>query len=319
MFQVATGLLIAAAVASIGYQVAAQWDVLRHGPATWYWPLWIAAGLLLDLYWFYQILLWRRIMSMLGSRVDWSVAVRLFFISNLLAYIPGKVANVLGVAAFAHRYRISAVHAGATVVLLQIYSLLSGVLLIAVAWALWPEALQRVFPSGTMPALLVIAGIGLLVVCSPLLDVCVRWLLRCMGRPVVAIGLSPSRHLCNVGQYLGGWVLPGASLWCVVVSFLPQDVVWPPVLGVTAIFIGSYLLGLIAVLMPAGLGVTEAGLIFGLTRYCGTAHAVWGAVVLRGLILLTTILPLCILLLRARVGKTRSSPEQAMLSKEEAI
>jgi uncharacterized membrane protein YbhN (UPF0104 family) len=269
-------VLVGLALFFIGKTVVQYWDTVRAGPQDLNVRYLLAAALLFLFYSLYQTGLWRWILSGFGARLDYLTASHLFFTNNLLAYIPGKVANVTGMATLAKRKRISPTHVVTTVVLFQLYSLISGTGLIAILSVLLPTELGAVMPVGWLWMIGIASLVGLLLI-SPH---CLRWtfalLRRLSGRNIADVELPFRTTLAHLVAYGIGWLLTGAAMWCLFMGFGPKGQVlsFP---AVVVVFLGSYLVGLLAIAIPAGIGISEAGMVYGLGALIGPEQALFGA------------------------------------------
>jgi uncharacterized membrane protein YbhN (UPF0104 family) len=267
-------LLFGAAIFFIIKSVLQHWDVLRSGPQHFNGLLFIFGILLFQLYFLYQIWLWRWIMLGFQMHISYLDVSNMYFSSNLLAYIPGKLASLVGVARIASKKKISGVNTIATLLLLQIYSFISGAALIAIVSLFLATSVDKILPLGWI-WLVIFAALFALVLISPF---CLSWTFATLrglfGRDIAYIQLPFRSALAHIFAYSVGWILAGGALWYIMGSFSLTDLS----LGiVVVVLVGSYLVGMLAILIPAGIGITEIGFIFGFDSFLSPEAVIFGA------------------------------------------
>lgn len=212
---------------------------------------------------------WRRMVAAWGFPVPRFEAATIWLLSSMAKYVPGKVWALAGMAVMSERRGIPAWAATASAVLLQILSLGTGALVVAVsgvavgrttsvvvavaavaatAVALWPPIIRRVFAR-----------------VAPGTD-----LTHIPGALVIAQGA-----LANLAAWLGY----GVAFWLFARGVLPDSA---PGLGESVgAYTASYVAGAIAPFAPGGLGVREGVLVMALRGQTGLAAALALAAVAR--------------------------------------
>ncbi len=284
-------ILIVLAIYFIYDVLIQHWDIARTGPAIVSYHYLISGICIMQLYYLYQVALWRWVLSSYGQKVNFFDGCTFYFSNNLLAYIPGKMANVIGIGLLAKKRGYSSQSAVTTVVLFQIYSLISGTMLVAASSFMTTK--DAALPVDWFWLFGILSLLGLVLI-SP----------RLQRRTLVLIAAATKKELitsvpnfrtviAQVGVYGLGWILQGFALWCIYQALLPEDD-WLSFWLLLAVYVSSYIVGLLAVLVPSGLGVLEAGLVLGLGTVIGAGHALWGAAMLRlvavGLTLCSTVI-----------------------------
>lgn len=263
-------------------QVVRNWDDVRRTPLHWEpRPLLLLASVLL-VWCMYALLVgaWRYLLTSWQQRLDGWTAARIWTVSSLGKYLPGKVWAIAGMALMAQRAGVAPWAAVGSAVILQALAIGTGV---AVAAALaWPELAARYPHAGPLMAGLVVAsavGIGLLLNAA-----FVRRLLKFAG---VSAGENPvpSGRAVFVGVVtnLVAWCGYGVALWVLCRGLLPDAPL--PVSTAIAAFAASYIAGFLALIAPGGVGVREGVLILLLQAPLGYSTAL--ALALASRILLT--------------------------------
>jgi len=213
--------------------------------------------------------LWRMLLSALGSRVELREAGAVFFVGQLGKYVPGSVWTFAVQAQLGRRHGVpvrSSITASALFLMLHTFS---GVLLGGVLAA--GGVVRTDLGPGWWVLLAITGGAALT---PPVL--------RFLGDRLAGAGV---RMTFGVGDLLrslalmtGVWVCHGACLWVLVplARPAPQDV-----LAVVAAFALAHAAGVLLVLAPAGLGAREAVLIALLSPTVGVPGAAAAALLAR--------------------------------------
>lgn len=260
-------------------------------------PLAASTGLLLAVF-LAHALLWRRIVGdVLGRAPSITAAMRVYFVSALGRYIPGKLWQLTGLALLARRAGIPAVPATAAALIGQIGFLTTGGLFLTLLLPGWAgpgpalaAALVMVVLAGTM--LWLATGHGArtraaLVRRFPLLESAVNVLAR----------IRPREALLWVIGYGITWVMLGLAFSLFVIAFAPGAS------GSTRHLAGTvaaaYLGGYVAVFAPAGVGVREGVMAVLLAQVVPAPAAFLVSVASRLWFTVAELLPLAVLLLPA--------------------
>lgn len=208
----------------------------------------LLSTLLLLAFYLYHALLWRGITTQLGQqRFSVKSALRIYFVSGLGRYIPGKLWQVAGMAVLAQRAGISAVAATAATLLAQFAFMTAGLLYLAVVLPSW---------GGPTPIFLTAAAMIALVLSYHAR----HWVARKVKRLQPAVDmldrLSAASALKWWLAYAVSWIILAAAFVLFTSAFVSLDAAQQRhVAGTVA---ASYLGGLLAFFSIAGLGVREA-------------------------------------------------------------
>jgi len=275
-----------AIVAFAGRTLVRNWSDLRSQPLAWrIEPGWLVlSAVVVWLMYALLILAWRTMLAGWGQRLDGWTAARIWTVSSLGKYIPGKVWAVAGMALMAQRAGIAPWAATGSAVVLQVLAIGTGA---AVAGLTGRAAIEAAHP-GAAPilGLLVagaVAGVALLL-WPPFL----RRLLQVAAPDAQAAGAPAAAGLVlGIVANLVAWVGYGAALWLLARGLLP-DVGLEPGLAV-AVFTASYLAGFLALFAPGGLGVREGLFILMLQGPLGIGAATALALASRLLLTITEL------------------------------
>ena len=273
--QWAGGLLVLGFVARY---LIRNWATIRAERVIWgLAPGWILASLLIVVA-TYALLVesWRRMLAGWGPRLGWRDAARIWVLSSLGKYLPGKVWAIAGMALMAQRRGVPPWTATASAILLQVVSIGTGALLVG-ATGIGALELHR---PGSRVALVVIL-LGSLAALAAVLwpKLAGRLLARFGAAPGVPLTPKASAVGFGIAANLAAWILYGVALWCLARGTLPAAEL--SVGEAVGAFAGSYIAGLLFLLAPGGLGVREGVFMWMLQDRLGPANALALAAVSR--------------------------------------
>jgi hypothetical protein len=272
----------------VGFAVrslARNWDELRAQPLEWrIEPGWIILSAVLV--WFmYAILIaaWRRMLAAWGRGLDLWSASRIWTVSSLGKYLPGKIWAVAGMALMAQRAGVGAGPATGSAVILQVLAIGTGA---AIAGLSGWGALRAAYPGA-------VAGLAVLVAASVVAVGLLLWpeLVSRVVRIAVpdAPAVRPPRGAVAFGIVANAlaWLGYGAALWLLARGLLPGAGL--EFLPAVAVFTASYLAGFLALFAPGGIGVREGVFILMLQGPLGIGAATALAIASRLLLTVTEL------------------------------
>ena len=188
---------------------------------------------------------WRRVLAGWGERLPFGAAAKIWCVSNLGRYVPGKIWSIAGLAVLARRAGVSGWSAAGSAVAMQALAVGTGT---AVAALALPGALS--LGQGVAALLVAMAAVGLL-----------TW--DRMTRSVAAViapqsglrALSPATAVAAAVITLASWCAYGLAFWLLARGLLPGP--WPGLRTAVGVFAAGYLVGLLALFAPGGVGVRE--------------------------------------------------------------
>jgi hypothetical protein len=266
---------------------ARNWSDLKGTQITWTIrpALVIASALLTWTIYVGLIATWRYLLLAWKQRIDALGAARIWTVSNLGKYVPGKMWAIAGMAIMAQQQGVAPWAATGSAIILQFLAIGTGVAMTAFTGT---TVLETAYP-GARWALLALGLVSLAGVCLVLIPSVASRLLALFARrdqapppplPVRAI-------LVGVGMNLVAWAGYGVSLWLLAKGLLP--VAHLDVLTAVGAFAASYLAGFLFLLAPGGLGVREGILILMLQRPLGLGTATALALASRVLLTVTEV------------------------------
>ena len=299
-WRIAQIVLTAVVVALVVRKLVQEWGAVRaaleHAHPNWL-ALVASAVIVLATY-ALLIETWRVLLRGWEHDIPFLDAARIWTISNLGKYLPGKVWAITALVVMTRRYGVSAAEGAATSVLLTLINTIVGFVVAIVAGA----ALLQLPPV----LVVIVAVLAMVVLASPAALPKIGVVAgRVFGRSIVLRPLPHRVLLVSAVLTAVAWMMYGIAFRLFVLGVLG---VAPGALrDYVAVFAGSYLLGFVAIFSPAGVGVREGAMGFALQRAGFALGPAW-LVVVASRLWLTALEVLPPLLFLAFVRRSRLSP-----------
>lgn len=261
--------LAAIVIAIVAHRMTGDLQELRAQPLAiqprWGWLL--ASGVLFLTAHAVLVQTWRATLGVWEARLGFVDAARIWSVSNLGKYLPGKVWQIGAMGAMARQSGVSPVAATGSAILGALVSVVAGFI---VTLASGRALLERASGGrGELVLLLIALALVGLAAAPWIIPRLAPLAARITGRPLT--GVLPARAV--VISLLGttmGWLIYGAAFQMLVVGVLGEAT--GGYAEYLAAYTISYLLGYLFLVAPAGLGVREGVMITALT-YAGLASA----------------------------------------------
>ena len=272
--RIAQWILAAVVIGFAGRELARQWSGV--GPALQSlrvdWSYVAASGALVLATYLLLIEAWRTTLRVWSERLSFRNAARIWFVSNLGKYVPGKVWQIAAMGAMAQREGITAVAAIGSSLVVNLVNVIAGFAIIAltaggeIAVAIGADAAARTART-TELAVIAIAAIGVaaLVVAPLAVPRLTAIAARITGRSLAVPNIPPRAIWIAAATTTTSWVLYGIAfaLFAKGVSASATG----NASSYIAVYTGSYLAGYLALFAPGGVGVREAVLVLAMPRF----------------------------------------------------
>ena len=305
-------LIAAVVIGFAGRELAHQWkDVapaLKGLRADWGRVL--GSGAIVLSTYFILVEAWRATLRVWSESLPFGTAARIWFVSNLGKYVPGKVWQIAAMGAMAQKAGVSAAAAVGSSLIVNLVSIVAGFAVIAVTAAGKVGTAVGVGASsggGRSAELAVIAiaiagGAALLLapVAVPRLATLAG---RVTGRSIPIPRVPPRAIWVAAASTTASWLLYGIAFALFAHGVSPRAT--GNASSYIAVYTGSYLAGYLALFAPGGVGVREAILVLAMPRF-GLASAPDAAVIAitsRLWLTILEILPGLLLLQRRRAAQ----------------
>jgi hypothetical protein len=256
----------------------ANWSEMMAQKIQWHlrWEF-IAASLIVT--WaMYGLLIvgWRSVLHGWRQWLRLVSAARIWCLSSLGKYIPGKVWSIAGMAVMAQREGISGAAATGSAIIMQLISIATGTI---ITFALiGTTLLDEQMPGASMAAIVlaIFALLAVLALTSPSLT---RRIGFVVGRPDAVQPVEPEALAAALFTNFLAWGGYGLALQLLLLGTLDNVALdWSTATGA---FAASYLIGYLALIVPGGVGVREGILVLLLQGRIGLGPAAALAVVSR--------------------------------------
>ena len=260
---IAQAILAVILIGFVGRSVYLNWTELSTLEVTFnIRPLWIlSAAITVWLTYGLLIEAWRRVVTGWNQTLDYGPAMRIWCLSNLGRYLPGKIWSVAALAVLAQRTGVAGWAAAGSAVVMQIIALGTGVLVVSVSapGVATPIALGSAF---------CLAGcvVGALT-WQPAVD----RIGRLVGPRMELRALPVQAALLATAVTLTSWIAYGMAFWMLAKGiFGGSDL---SAFQATGVFAAGYIVGLLALFAPGGVGVRELVFVAVLAPVLGSGGA----------------------------------------------
>jgi hypothetical protein len=260
-------VFVAAVLWFAGRALAGQWSGVRAQLSTAHpsWSLVGAATLLVLVSYTILIQVWRLVLDgwLAGAKapVSFREAARIWFVSNLGRYVPGKVWQIATMGVMAQRRGVPAVSATGAALLVNLANVASGFVVVLATGATVFRSFSHAGPrAGVLLAVALAAGLAVL-------PAALAWaspILARLTKQRVTLPAIPARAvwIAALGTAVA-WVVYGVAFQWLAASLVHRAT------GATTFYVaaytGSYLVGYLALFAPGGLVVREYMLVATLT------------------------------------------------------
>lgn len=250
-------------LALIGRSIARNWVAFQSVHITLDLRIgWLAASVATVLLTYViQIESWRRMLRGWEQRLPFTSAARAWTLANLGRYIPGKVWSVAGLVVLAERAGIRRSAAAVSAFAMQAVVLGTGVVMVAVAT---PHAASPLLLGGAVVAALTLVGILAW-------ERTALWLGKLADSTTPLPALPVSAIIFSSALMFISWATFGVSFWMLIRGLISTANV--PVPAAMGMFALGYVMGIVAVIAPGGIGVRDLALVGFLTPLLGGGGA----------------------------------------------
>lgn len=225
-----------------------------------------------------QVYIWKSILEFVGYKASFDGVFRLFYISNMGRYIPGKVWSFLGVVYIGKKMLIHPRYTTATVVIGILTSLTACFLLSILLFFIYPIAGLEQYKLFAIPIFIALA---VLVYPKFFKKVVNFFFKKGISNETVDYQFTLSHIIKTIGFYTINWLLFGLAF-----SFLVRSIIAIPSLifvKTLSIFLISYLIGYLVLFVPGGIGVREGAMVVLLKQfmpvYLATGIAIFSRII----------------------------------------
>ncbi|NQU76727.1 MAG: flippase-like domain-containing protein [Planctomycetes bacterium] len=256
-------ILAALLIGFVGRSVFSNWTELGTLDVTFrIRPLWIlSAALTVWLTYGLLIEAWRRILLGWNQTLDFFPATRIWCLSNLGRYLPGKVWSIAALAVLAQRAGVAGWAAAGSAVVMQAIAIGTGALVVSAAA---PGAATPLALAGALCLAGCVVGV---LVWEPMVERLGR-----LARPNMEFRALPVRTaILATVVTLTSWIAYGMAFWMLAKGIFGNTDL--SAFQATGVFAAGYIVGLLALFAPGGVGVRELVFVALLAPILGSGGA----------------------------------------------
>ena len=270
------------AVRALRGQWTAAGNRLQSLHPEWGWI--VAATIIVLLTYVLLIETWRRVIIGSGESLAFRDAARIWFVSNLGKYVPGKVWSIAAMTVMARERAVSPAVAAGSSLMIQLVTVAAGIGVVLVTGA---QVIER-----PVIALVAAAVIAVMIALAPrLIPAAGKTVTSLTGRQVNLPRLGTGMVWMTVASSAVSWIAYGIAFQCFVRGIIGSAA------GATtsyiAVYAASYIIGFLALFAPGGAVVRESAIVSGMARFAlsGQADALAIAVTSRLWLTVTELVP----------------------------
>ncbi len=247
-------LLPAAILVFLVQSIYSNWQQVRDYPWHFDFPL-LGLAMLFSASWFFlRTWIWAQLVREMHKHLPYWPAFRVFMVSEIARYVPGKIWQYISRIYLAERYQIPpALTLTSAVIELLLIMVAAGGIALANASRVLPQFEQQYRPLFAIGLLAALA-----LVHPRLLQTWSRLLAKFLRQEWIPFDVRYSHLVMLLMASVLTWVLTGLGFAFFVQSLIPSAE--GRVVQLITIYAASWLIGLLAVLVPAGVGVREGAM-----------------------------------------------------------
>jgi glycosyltransferase 2 family protein len=305
--RIAQWLLAAVVIGFAARAVAHQWQDVAPalGSLRIRWSRVLASGIIVLATYALLIEAWRSTLRAWNEQLPYGTAARIWFVSNLGKYVPGKIWQIAAMGAMAQRSGVSATAAIGSALVVNLVSIIAGAAVIVatagrrVALVVGAEPGDGGRTSVLMASAVVIVGVAALALTPAIVPRLAGLAARLTGRNVTVPSVPPRAIWLAAAATAASWVFYGVAFELFANGITPRAA--GNATSYIAVYTGSYLAGYLALFVPGGVGVREAAIVIAMPQFqlASAADAAIIAITSRLWLTVLEILPGLLLMRRA--------------------
>jgi len=216
---------------------------------------------------------WNLILRMLGGRLGCKRALKIFFITDLAKYVPGKVWTIVGKVYLCAKEGIPIAKTSASVVIQPLIQIIAGILIFLLSLPFWTKTNDFM---NQLYFFLPLIPIGLIVLHPAIMTKLLNFVLTRLKQKPIELNIKYKDILLILLLWCGLWILTGIASYFLIISIYSFPVSQlPVVIGIFSIA------GISQFLTPSGIGVLEGVLTVLLGLYVPVHIAIFIALLAR--------------------------------------
>jgi glycosyltransferase 2 family protein len=194
---------------------------------------------------------WRLVLGHLGSSIDFRTAARVWFVSNLGKYVPGRIWQVTTMAVLSGEQGVPVGTVGASALVIAIANVATGFAVVLVTSA----GTVRRLAGGTAGVIAATVGLFILLFVAPYIASHWNRIARRFPRWQLSVSIPSRAVIVAIAGTTVSWFLYGLAFMLFVRSIIGENSA--PYSAYVTANAASYLVGYLAIIAPAGIGFRE--------------------------------------------------------------
>ncbi|KPK71334.1 hypothetical protein AMJ71_06525 [candidate division TA06 bacterium SM1_40] len=208
----------------------------------------------------YPVVWWLLLRGM-GERLPLGKAFRIWYVSNLGRYVPGKIWQIVGRVELAKDLGVARSTSAASVVYETGLIITSGIIVFGVATV----ASRDATPFSSVWPIFLVLPFGIVLAHPRVLSAVTNVVLRKVRKPEITLDVGLRWAASVLALYGILWIIQGAGFFFLVRSLTAVSFRWLPQL--VGVFAAAWIAGFLSFITPGGLGVREGVMTFLLSLY----------------------------------------------------
>lgn len=227
---------------------------------------------------------WRRVILASGETLSFPVAARIWFVSNLGKYVPGKVWSIAAMTVMARSESVSPMTAAGSSILIQLVTIAAGIGVVLAAGS-------RVVDQPWIAVVVLVVVIGSIAAAPRLLPASARLAATVTGKEIQLSRIAATTVWAAALRSVISWIAYGVAFQFFVHGILGSAA--GPTTSYIAVYAASYIIGFLALFAPGGAVVRESALVTGMVKLglSGRADALAIAIASRLWLTILELLP----------------------------
>ncbi|MDP3025386.1 MAG: lysylphosphatidylglycerol synthase transmembrane domain-containing protein [candidate division Zixibacteria bacterium] len=266
LYRVAQVIILLVIFYFLGKSLFTNWTKVRDYHWELNYPLLIISFFLFSLVYLFLIKVWLSLLKKVGSDLSFWKMFKIWFISNIGKYLPGKVWTVVGMIYLLEKEGVPKRNGLTTSIIGQALSVLSAFILsfTLLGFTLYEKIFSK-NPGIFFLTILFSIAVLIIVAYPKLLQISINLGLSLAKKERINLELRSRDLLLYLAYYIFSWFLFGLAFMVFIQSI--TQVNWNLYFSLTGAFAFSLTIGFLAVFVPGGLGVREGILVLLLSLY----------------------------------------------------
>lgn len=229
-----------------------DWELVKTASFSTSTPLIIASILLLLFLFFFQVFIWQKILIDNGYSISFWKSYKIFTLSNLGRYIPGKVWQVLGMMYMAEKENIPKSVTAVSAVFVLLLSIIAGAFFVCATFLSNWDFIEKFH----IDYFILLLPLCLFSLHPRIMNFVVVLLGKIFKREMQTLNYNTKKLLKYLSLYFFFWLVYGVSFSLFLSGIYPLNSI-KEYITIAGIYPSAFLVGYLTLIVPGGIGVRE--------------------------------------------------------------